>query len=155
MYEIDTNAFLQIVRALMGSRVRDDPPRGFWWRFIDQSCPTRFEPRHGLPHLGDRIRRTAALHRSKHQVPPPPISPHPSPPFTCFREASFVAIDCEFTGLKDQKSQTPKPQGRKQTIEERYKDVMAHKVSPPTSRWLIKERRIRHHPTRPLPRVVG
>jgi CAF1 family ribonuclease len=44
------------------------------------------------------------------------------------REASFVTIDCEFTGLKDHKSQIPKPQGRKQTIQERYQDVISHKV---------------------------
>ena len=44
------------------------------------------------------------------------------------REAAFIAIDCEFTGLKDPKSLIPKPQGRKQTIQERYRDVITHKV---------------------------
>ena len=52
----------------------------------------------------------------------------PKPNLTV-RESAFVAIDCEFTGLKDPKSQIPKPQGRKQTIQERYKDVISHKVS--------------------------
>jgi len=46
------------------------------------------------------------------------------------RQAAFIAIDCEFTGLKDSKSQLPKPRNRKQTIQERYLDVITHKVSP-------------------------
>lgn len=44
------------------------------------------------------------------------------------REAAFVAIDCEFTGLRDPKTHTTRPQGRKQTIEERYQDAAAQKV---------------------------
>jgi hypothetical protein len=47
------------------------------------------------------------------------------------RDAAFIAIDCEFSGLKDPKNKTSKPQGRKQTIQERYQDVISNKVVSP------------------------
>jgi hypothetical protein len=74
------------------------------------------------PSWGDEFEASLPQVESAIKLPLEEINP---------RQSCFIAIDCEFTGLKDPKSQLPKPQNRKQTISERYLDVKAHKVSHP------------------------